>query len=740
MGVMKAIRPQPPRSLATGRAQSRESLLSVQLCSLPRPALLERPLEALSGVGPATARAAARLGLHTLADLLEHLPFDHRDYERRRAVSELAIGEEATVAVIVRSARVRPTRRRGLRLLECRVADESGPMTAIWFNQDYLIDHLTEGARLLLRGTLERGRGGPAFKVREHELVGGDGQENGRHTTGLVPVYPATEGLSARRIRDLAWRVRGLERNSPEPLPARLRARERLPGRAESLAAAHFPRSLADVPVARRRLALEELLLLQLALVTRRRSRELSRVAERVGEPGSLVRRWLGSLGFELTRDQGKALADIDADLGSGRPMQRLLMGEVGSGKTVVALYAMLRMAEAGMQAALMAPTETLAEQHFATLERLVAPDLFAGAEATRLGAPIALLTGSTPARERRDVMVRLAAGELRMLVGTHALIEERVEFERLALAVVDEQHRFGVRQRAALDRKANSGLSPHILHLTATPIPRTLSLTLYGDLETTALRQLPAGRRPVKTWVVPEQKRAGAYEFIRARLREGRQCYVVCPLVEESDALQARAATAEGERLSTAEFRDFEVEVMHGQMPSQQKREVMRRFVSGATDVLVATSVIEVGIDVPNASVIMIEQADHYGISQLHQLRGRIGRGEHESYCMLFSESRSELATLRLEAVERERDGFKLAEVDLTLRGEGDLLGTRQSGLPELKVARLPEDQELLERARRWAIELVRADRKLQEPEHALLRDAIGRRFGAVDVEPVAA
>ncbi len=736
---MASSRHKPPRAFGSGAAQTRRELSAVELRSLPKPSLLDRPLDSLEGVGRATARTAARLGLETLGDLLEHLPFDHRDYERRRMVSELAIGEEATVAVTVRSCRVRPTRRRRLKLLECQVADDSGPLEAVWFNQEYLLDQLTEGREVLLRGRLEAGRGGATFRVQEHELVGKE-EGSGRHTTGLVPVYPATEGLSARRLREFCWRLRGIERHSSEALPAQVRIREGLPTRADALAAAHFPRVLDQVPVARRRLAFEELLTFQLALVTRRRSRGVTHEAERLAPPGGIVERWLASLEFELTGDQRAALAAIDADLESGHPMQRLLMGEVGSGKTVVALYAMLRAAEAGMQAALMAPTETLAEQHYATMERLVTPDLFAGIEATRLGAPIALLTGSTPARERADVLPRLAAGELRLLVGTHALIEPGVAFDHLALAVVDEQHRFGVRQRAALDSKARGELVPHVLHLTATPIPRTLSLTLYGDLETTALRQLPAGRRPVKTWIVPEGKRDGAYEFIRERLRAGRQCFVVCPLVEESELLQARAANGEGERLAATEFRDFSVDVLHGQMRAANKREVMGRFARGEVDVLVATSVIEVGIDIPNASVIVIEEADRYGLSQLHQLRGRVGRGEHESYCMLFSGSQSELASRRLEALSNERDGFRLAEIDLSLRGEGDLLGTKQSGLPEFKVARLPEDYDLLERARRHAIEMLQADPELELPEHALLRDSILRRFGAIDTEPIAA
>jgi ATP-dependent DNA helicase RecG len=731
--------PAPPRAFPGGGAQSRAELLRVPLRSLPRPRSHARSVTGLPGVGPAAAKRLVRLGIETVADLLDHVPFAHRDYERTRSVAELALGEEATVFVRVRSCRLRPTRRRRLTILECQVADDSGPMKAVWFNQAYLADQLTEGTPVILRGRLEGGRGGGSFRVAEHEVARGDERGLGRHTTGLVPVYPATEGLSTKRIRDFVWSLRGEERNTLEPLPARLRSRERLPLRRDALNAAHWPASPEDAPLARRRLAFEELFLLQLALVTRRRTRHESRPAERFDPPGEVVARWLESLPFELTAGQRAALAEIDSDLASGGAMQRLLMGEVGSGKTVVALYAMLRVAETGMQAALMAPTETLAEQHFATIERLVPADLFAGADATRLGPPIALLTGSTTARERRELLERLAAGELRLLVGTHALIQDTVEFPSLALAVVDEQHRFGVRQRTALDRPTG-GLSPHVLHMTATPIPRTLSLTLYGDLHTTALRELPAGRQPITTKVVPEEKRPDAYEFIRERLREGRQCFVVCPLVEESEQLQARAATREAERLAAGEFASFRVGVMHGQMPARQKRDAMARFAAGELDVLVATSVIEVGIDVPNATVMVIEEADRYGISQLHQLRGRVGRGAHRSYCLLFSDSRSELARRRLEAVESERDGFRLAEVDLTLRGEGEVLGTKQSGLPEFRFATLPEDIELLELARRESIELLRRDPQLSDPEQGVLCAMLEERFGPLEVERIAA
>ena len=404
--------------------------------------------------------------------------------------------------------------------------------------------------------------------------------------------------------------------------------------------------------------------------------------------------------------------------------MQRLLMGEVGSGKTVVALYAMLRAVESGAQAALMAPTETLAEQHFATLQKLMPGEL----------VQAALLTGSTPAGRRADLLGKLATGELKLLVGTHALIEEPVEFDRLAVAVVDEQHRFGVNQRRALDRKAPAGLAPHVLHMTATPIPRTLALTAYGDLDVTVLRELPAGPAADRhaRRAPPTRERARAYERIREELDAGRQAFVVCPLVEESEALQARAATAEFERLRGGELKDYRVVLMHGQMRPREKQEAMAAFAAGGADVLVATTVIEVGIDVPNATVMLVEDAERYGLSQLHQLRGRIGRGAHESLCLLFGPKDSR----RLRAMAEHRDGFRLAEIDLELRGEGEMLGVRQSGLQAFKFARLPEDVELLERARAAAREILDA-RPAPARQHPLIEDAILRAYGPDAPQP---
>jgi len=722
----------PPRAIGTGETQEREALRAAPLRFGPRPSRLEAPLRSLKGAGPKLSALAARIGLETVGDLIWHLPHGYRDRSNVLRIGELRIGEEATVLVEVRKARVRPTRNRRLRIVEADVADASGATKAIWFNQAWLVERLKPGTRLLLSGKLDRS----AFKVSAHEIIGADGvRERGIHTVGLVPVHSVTDGLSADRVREWIWSCAGLVRDAIEPLPAGLRRKYGLASAGDALAAAHFPDSAEAAEGARRRLAFEELFLHQVALAARRKGREDKRPGLSLDPPGELTRSWLASLPFEPTNGQRQAFAEIDDDLGSGRPMQRLLMGEVGSGKTLVALYAMLRAVESGSQAALMAPTETLAEQHAHTLNRLLA--------ATAI--PFTLLTGATKAAARRDALARLETGEMGLIVGTHALIEEDVRFARLAVCVVDEQHRFGVRQRAALDAKGpeldgGTRAAPHVLHMTATPIPRTLSLTAYGDLDATTLRELPAGRRPVKTWAVGEEKREGAYEFVRERLRDGRQAFFVCPLVDGSEKLEAKAASEEAERLAKGEMRDFRVALLHGQMHSRDKAQAMDSFAAGEADVLVATSVIEVGIDVPNATVMVVEGAERYGLSQLHQLRGRVGRGEHESHCILFGDPASDTARRRLEAIASERDGFKLAEVDLSLRGEGEILGTLQSGLPRFRAARLPEDAPLLVDARREAIALQKHNNTLSNPELGPLLDAARLRFGDERVEGISA
>jgi ATP-dependent DNA helicase RecG len=746
------------RAFAGASRLTRKQLLNAPV-HWPRPSVLDVSLKALDGVGPKLAEAAAETGIATIGDLLLRFPHSHRD----RTVVPVATLEPKTQATVLIEVIGSPSnfRRRGLSILSVKVGDDSGSVRATWFNQPWVAQKLTAGSSWLLTGSRDK-RG---FRVSEYEQLQQAGEEGGGAppaqrrpvfrpddaggqphdlsgekpskreghphppSSQLVPVHPATEALKAQRIRQWVEQVMPVVGNTLEPLPAELRVRRELAGAADAIRAMHFPDSEEDVEEARKRLAFEELFLYQALLTTRKQSHRAARPAPKLGKPGEAVGRWIESLPFEPTKDQLRAFDEIDADLDSGQPMQRLLMGEVGSGKTVVALYSMLRALEAGFQAVLMAPTETLAEQHAVTLGKLLAE------EAT----PFALLTGATPAARRRETLDRLASGELGLIVGTHALIEPDVEFARLGVSVVDEQHRFGVEQRKALDAKGVEEMFPHLLHMTATPIPRTLSLTAYGDLDTTALRELPAGRRPVETRLVEEDDRAAAYEFVRAELRAGRQAFVVCPLVVESEKVQGRAAEVEAERLAAEELRGFSVGVIHGQMSSARKAEAMESFASGATDVLVATTVIEVGIDVPNATVMIIEGAERYGVSQLHQLRGRVGRGAHSSHCLLFPEEAGAMARRRLKAVERERDGFKLAEVDLSLRGEGEVLGTQQSGLPRFAIAELPEETQALVAARDEVLALLHLHGSLDVAELGPLLDAAQRRFGAGATDPIA-
>jgi ATP-dependent DNA helicase RecG len=718
--VVAAGRP-VARSFAGTRDLSRAELLDAPV-HWPRPSVLELGLSALKGVGPKTAEAAAEAGIRTVGDLLFHVPRRHRDLRIRR-LGDLQAGETATIAVEVQGSQPRPFRKGRLRMVSVKVGDDSGHVRATWFNQPWVASKLTPGTALLLTGKYS-GRG---FAVREWELASSPPEEEAQPET-MVPIHGATETIRPQQIRDWVAQAVAWAPNAIEGLPSGMRARRGLSGVGEALSVVHFPQEDKEVDEARRRLGFEELFLHQALLATRKRSHRAARPAPRFGKPGGLVGRWIESLPFEPTGDQLKAFDEIEADLDSGQPMQRLLMGEVGSGKTVVALYSMLRALEVGYQATLMAPTETLAEQHAITLGKLLAEEAI----------PFALLTGATPAPIRRRALDQLASGELGLILGTHALIEPTVRFARLGLCVVDEQHRFGVDQRRALDEKGVEGMAPHVLHMTATPIPRTLSLTEYGDLDATALHELPAGRRPIATHLVAEEQRGEAFEFLRRQLREGRQAFVVCPLVGESEKVAGKAAAVEAERLRKGELREFRVGLLHGQMHSTEKGEAMRAFAAHETDVLVSTTVIEVGIDVPNATVMVIEGAERFGVSQLHQLRGRVGRGEHPSQCLLFAEEAGETAQKRLKAVAETGDGFKLAEIDLELRGAGEILGTRQSGLPRFAVARLPDDGPLLMEAHREVLALLGAHGSLSDPALGPLLDAAHRRFGTGAADPI--
>jgi ATP-dependent DNA helicase RecG len=681
----------------TGFASLDQPKVWPRLRGEPRPERLEATLDSFPGVGPTIAGRLRKLGLRTIRDLLEHRP---RDYQRAVGESRIAdlFGEqEAVIVGEVRSVSLRRTRRR-LTVLKATVADESGSIPAVWFNQDWLAEKLVPGARVRLRGQLRRNE----FAVRSYDLDGATA------TGDLAPIYPAGEEITPPRIRALADRALALIGNVVDPLPAALCQAECLPRRADAFHALHRPRTHHDAEYGRRRLAFDELLLLQLGLVRRNRERERE-VAAALGDPGGLIDRYRQALPFRLTPYQEGAIAELDHDLARDVPMQRLLQGDVGSGKTVVALYALLRAVEHGFQGALMAPTETLAEQHFLTLDDLC----------TRLGVRVGLLTSSAGKRARSE------AQGADILVGTHALIEEGVDLDRLAVAVVDEQHRFGVEQRTALGR----GRSPHILHMTATPIPRTLALTVYGDLAVSELAKPPASRKPIVTSWIEERRAPEAYRRLTRLLREGRQAYVVCPLIEQSETSRARAAEHESDRLRRAELKGFRVGCLHGKLKPADRRALMAQFKARELDVLVATTVIEVGVDVPNATVMIVQEADRFGLAQLHQLRGRVGRGTEQSFCLLVSRPKEELtdaALRRLEALVETTDGFELAEVDLELRGEGQLLGTRQSGLSDLRFTKLRADRPILERARAAAQELV----DYEGP----LNDELERAFAEVD------
>jgi ATP-dependent DNA helicase RecG len=662
--------------------------------SAPRPELLARPVASQPGVGKTLAGRLRKLGLDTAGDLLRHAPRRYESAVPEVAIADLFGTEEVTIAGVVRSLRSRRPRR-SLSIQTARVADATGSIDAVWFNQPWLEGRLQPGTHVRLRGSLKRRE----FSVRSYDL--GD---DASATADFAPVYPATEDLAQKRLRDLVAGALPLARALPDALPAALREREGLPLRADAFWALHRPRDLDDAEAGRRRLAFDELLVLQIGIARRVRDRERS-LAPALADPGDLVARYRRALPFALTPEQEGAIREVDADLGRTVPMQRLLQGDVGSGKTVVALYALLRAVENGRQGALMAPTETLAEQHFLTVEALC----------SELGVRCVLLTSALRGREHAAARAEIASGQAQVAVGTHALIQEQVAFHDLAVAVVDEQHRFGVEQRAALAE----GRSPHVLHMTATPIPRTLALTVYGDLAVSEIARPPADRKPIVTAWVTEERSSEAYSRLRVHLDAGRQAYVVCPLIEESETSVARAAEAEAERLRRGELRGYRVGLLHGRLRPAERRDLMARFKAAELDVLVATTVIEVGVDVPNATIMIVQEADRFGLAQLHQLRGRVGRGGEQSFCLLVSRAREQLtesAIARLEALVASTDGFELAEVDLELRGEGQLLGTRQSGMSDLRFTRLRADRALLERAREAARGLVDAAGPLDE------------------------
>lgn len=676
------------------------------------------PVTAVRMVDARRAEALGRMGVRSVSDLMRHYPYRYLDLTRTPDLRTVPSGTDATVIGRVHDIKVKHPRPR-LTVTEVAIVDGTGALVGVWFNQPYMAGRFRIGERVALAGTVSFDYGLKQMKSPFVEKLP-DADEAAPELARILPVHHATEGLSTNWVRRLVSEALDFSGDLPDPLPSTLRASRGLMPLRRAIRVIHFPRTMNERDEARRRLAYEELLTVQLAMASRRHAIVCERSGHCHTVDGAHLSALVASLPFELTVDQTDAVTRILADMGSSHPMHRMLLGDVGTGKTIVAAHALAACADSGTQAAMMAPTEVLAEQYCRALSGLL----------DHAGVSWALLTGSTKAADRTRILAGLADGSVTVAFGTHALIQQRVEFDRLTLAIVDEQHRFGVEQRMALRGK---GETADLLVMTATPIPRSLALTAYGDLDTSYLRSRPGGRGPghVVTRAVPRSGREEAYAFVRSAVAAGERAYVVCALVDESDTTQAKAATAEARRLERQVFPDIAVGLLTGQMSSADKRAAMERFRTGETPILVATTVIEVGVDVPEATIMIVEDAERFGLAQLHQLRGRIGRGERPGTFLVFADPKTPEGIARTEAIVSTDDGFELAEYDLRLRGEGDVLGERQSGFPALRLASIARDTDLLDQARADATALIDADPAMTAPENAPLLEEVRRRLG---------
>ncbi len=698
------------------------------------PVALDAPVTVLSGVGPSFAQTLARLNLRTLRDLLYYFPRRYDDYTQLKPINRLWFGEEVTVIGTVQNINMRSIRNGKDQIVEAVISDGTGALRVTWFNKGWIAKRLHSGAHIVLSGKIEQYLGRLVMNNPDWEPL----EQQQLSTNRIVPVYPLTAGITQRWLRRtmnqvvMYWAPR-----LQDPLPDDICQSASLLDLSTALMQAHFPDSWDDLKAARQRLSFDEIFLLQLGVLKQKRAWQNQNAHKFIADP-----RWLKSqierLPYELTNAQQSAIEDLQHDLASGSPMNRLLQGDVGSGKTVVAALAIAIITQTGAQAAVMAPTSILAEQHYMNLLKVLTG---VGLEQPQtknddetLPAPplrpdeIRLMIGATPEPEKRQIREGLAQGDLKLVIGTHALIEEPVKFANLQLAVIDEQHRFGVEQRAALRSK---GDNPHLLVMTATPIPRSLALTVYGDLDLSIMDEMPPGRQPVGTYVLLPRERERAYSLIKRQVEQGRQAFIIYPLVEEGDNNDAKAAVEEHARLQREFFPDLRLGLLHGRIRPDEKDDVMTRFRNGEYQILVSTTVVEVGVDVPNATIMLIENANRFGLAQLHQLRGRVGRGAEKSYCILIPDRSDAAENERLQVMAETNDGFVLAERDLQQRGPGQFLGARQSGFSELKLANLT-DIHLIEKARRQAQTLFDRDSDLTQPENQRLYITLERAWGA--------
>jgi ATP-dependent DNA helicase RecG len=691
------------------------------------PIALDQALTYLPGVGARNSERLAKLGLKTVRDLLFYYPRDHIDYARQVNIRDLVPGETVTLIATIKSCNCFTSPRNAkLSILELVLRDSTGQLRVSRFYagkrfanrgwQEQQKRLYPKGATIAASGLVKQSKYGVTLEEPQLELIDHVYSTIDSLTVGrIVPVYPLSEGIPADVVRKAVVAALPAVSQLQEPLPQELRQERGLIGWQEAIAHIHFPPDQEALQAARQRLVFDEFFYLQLGLLKRRAQQRQEQTQVVLAPTGQLIDAFYQALPFQFTAAQQRVVNDILHDLQQPVPMNRLVQGDVGSGKTVVAVVAILAAIQAGYQAAFMAPTEVLAEQHYQKLVTWF----------NALHLPVELLTGSTKAAKRRQIHQELKTGELPLLVGTHALIEDPVQFQRLGLVVIDEQHRFGVAQRARLQQK---GDRPHVLTMTATPIPRTLALTLHGDLDVSQIDELPPGRKPIQTTMLAGRDRTHAYDLLRREIAQGRQAYVVLPLVEESEKLDLRSAMDEYHRLQDIVFPDLRVGLLHGRMSSADKEQAIAQFRDRETQILVSTTVVEVGVDVPNASVMLIEHAERFGLSQLHQLRGRVGRGADQSYCLLMSSSKTETARQRLQVLEQSQDGFFISEMDLRFRGPGEVLGTRQSGLPDFALASLVEDQAVLEVARQAAESLIQSDPTLQG--HPCLRRELTYRY----------